>query len=72
MDPPLEVMWVLLSVFAPSEVAQPVPLLDLVQVCWLFLVARDFDYNSVVTLEARVKYSNKAELYFAIKYEQPD
>ena len=69
---PLEEMWVLLSVFSPSEVEEPVPPSDLVQVCWLCLVIRDFDYDSMVPLEAMEKFASKAELYFAVKYEKSD
>ena len=58
--------------FSTFEVAQTVPTLDLVQVCWRFLVARDFDSDSVVTLEAKVKIISEAEMYFTAKYEQSD
>ena len=35
-------------------------------------MARDFDYESVITLEARVKFASKANLYFAVKCEKSD
>ena len=50
----------LLSVFSSSEVAQSVPPLEMVQICWLFLVERYFDSDSAITLEAMVEFVRQA------------
>ena len=68
----LEAMWLLSLVFVPSEVVKPVPPLDMVMVCWWFLMVGDFHSDSVVSLGVMVKFVCRAELCFFVKCGKSD
>ena len=69
---PLEVMLVISSVFSPSVVLQLVPHSELVYMYGWWLMVMDLESNSAVKLEAMVKISSEAEIYFPVKYERSD
>ena len=58
----LEVMWVLAEVFAPSEVAKPVPPPDLVLACWGYSEVKNFHSESVAAVATRVKFVSGVEM----------
>ena len=50
------------DVFAPLEVAKPVPPSELLLVCWGYFEVEDFHYDIVISLVVTVKFVSVAEM----------
>ena len=68
----LDVVWVLTEVFVPSEVAKPVPTLDMVLVCWGYFEVEDFHSESVVAFVVMLKCVSVVEMCFCEKCGKSD
>ena len=71
-DTLLEAVWMLADVFAPSEVAKPVPPSELVLVCWGYFEVEGFHSEFVVALVVMVKFVNLDEIWFLARCGQSD
>ena len=65
-------MWVLIEVFAPSDVSKPVTHSELVLVCWGYYEVEDFQSESVVAVVTRVKFVSVFEMFFCAKFGKSD
>ena len=68
----LEVVWVLAELVAPSEVAKPVPPLELALVCWGYSEVEHFHYESMVAVVAKVIFVSVVEMCYCAIFGQYD